>query len=99
MPLVQPLSIQFEPERTIMNRIMLAFVTAASLLSALSIMTTAANAQVGVQVGPQDRDHDRDRARAPGVGVTVGEPRHCHTVTITERHDGRAVTRTERRCD
>jgi hypothetical protein len=88
-----------------MNKIALAFVTAASLLSAPLLATTPTNAQIGVQIGPQggdqdrDRDHDRDRDRAPGVGVTVGESRHCHTVTITERHDGRAVTHKERRCD
>lgn len=84
-----------------MSKVTLAFLTAASLItSAPLLMTTPAHAQVDVQVGPGDHhDHDRDRLRIHGPGVVVGEPRHCHTVTITERHDGRTETRTVRRCD
>jgi hypothetical protein len=89
-----------------MNKIALAFVTATSLLSAPLLATTPANAQIGVEVGPQDRDHgdrdhrDRDRDRGHrGIGIVIGEARHCHVVTVTERHHDHEVIRRERRCD
>jgi hypothetical protein len=72
-------------------------------MSAPLLTSTPAAAQVDVQVGPnhdhdyyRDRDRDRDHFRRPGI--VVGEPR-CHTVTITEHHGDRTVTRTVRRCD
>ena len=87
-----------------MNKIALALVTATSLLSAPLLTMMPANAQIGVEVGPQDRDHgdrdhgDRDRDHR-GIGVVIGEHRHCHMVTVTERHHDHEVTRRERRCD
>jgi hypothetical protein len=81
-----------------MNKIAIAFVTAAALVAGTPLlMTTPASAQVDVQVGG-DHDHDRDRDHAHGPAIVVGQP-HCHTVTIVERHDGQKVTRTERKCD
>jgi hypothetical protein len=65
------------------------------------VTSTPAAAQVDVQIGPnhdRDRDRDRDRDHFRRPGIVVGEPR-CHTVTITERHYDRTVTRTVRRCD
>ena len=83
-----------------MNKIALAFITAAALVAGTPLLTTPAHAQVDVQIGGDHRDHDRDRDhRGPHFGVVVGEHARCHTVTITERHEGRVVTRTERRCD
>jgi hypothetical protein len=88
-----------------------AIFTAASLFNNLA----PANAQdlkmaqgIDVQVGHEQDQRGGDRRNdnanptiriGPG-GVSVGQKRHCHTVTITEeRPDGRRVRRTERRCD
>ena len=80
-----------------MTKIALAFVTTVSLLAGAPLLvTTPANAQVDVQIG---HDHDRDRDHVRGPGIVVGEPRHCHTVTITERHHDHVETRTVRKCD
>ena len=86
-----------------MTKVAFAILATLGLVMTTPLVTsTPAAAQVDVQIGPnhdrdRDRDYrDRDHFRRPGI--VVGEPR-CHTVTITERHFDRTVTRTVRRCN
>src|ERR1700716_4663789 len=87
-----------------------AVLTTASLVTPAKAQVVKMAQGVDVQIG-RDRDdrYDRDRRGrnesdttvgvGPG-GVTVGPRQRCRMVTTTvEGHDGRRITRKERRCE
>jgi len=96
-----------------MMKIALAVLAAAAVLmtapaNAQGVKMTQVDMQTGLHLDDRDPGSYRERRRydsdatvvvRPG-GVTLGPGRRCHVGTTTiERHDGRRITRRERRCD
>jgi uncharacterized protein YraI len=94
-----------------MRTSVLALVTAAAMLSAVSLRAAIAEADtirlaqvdVDVRMGPsRSPDVVIEEPRPPSAAIeTEGrrERQNCHSVTITEWQDGVRVTRTEQQCD
>jgi len=96
-----------------MMKIALAVLAAAAVLmtapaNAQGVKMTQVDMQTGRHLDDRDPGSYRERRRydsdatvgvGPG-GVTIGPRQRCHVGTTTiERHDGRRITRRERRCD
>jgi hypothetical protein len=98
-----------------MRTSVLALMTAAATLSAVSLRAGIAEANT-IQLAQVDLDARMGPSRSPDVVIEEprppsavietegrGERRNCHSVTITEWQDGVRdgvkVTRTERQCD
>ena len=96
-----------------MMKIALTVLAAAAVLmtapaNAQGVKMTQVDMKTGLHLDDRDPGSYRERRRndsdatvgvGPG-GVTIGPRQRCHVGTTTiERHDGRRITRRERRCD